>query len=498
LVTLTINDLTRTTCDFYKQTGTSTASRLSSFATSRSKTVDVTTTLTQKVSITAREATVIQAANNEVLYVITSSFADISGYSAAAEMAQSQARFTLSPSVATVQMATANISRPTSEVGSVLATEELTVSRSALAATTYTIPVYDRFPPSTFSAIGATGTVQASTSTRTTSSQDALTYGGLTNTVTRPVYLTNPSTITNQRASLTFQDVIFKTLSFAEKTTVYAARTESFSSSDSNSTILLGYQSYTNQGGSTSSLAVAGNTVLPALQATTLLADNARQYKYGTVGAMVSTSAGGWITAGSSFPTTINASDFYVSVGRQGQAVILLPQTNASRTVAMDSITWTQSTTADSSVEGATSKPTTASASFGVAGATSAAEFGVTAFFSLAQNIGGWINHFAGAVKEGETFVQMGNGIYKNRANGQTTSFDGNVTARTQAATAPATFWVPQRNIAPANAATVVLPVTWSELRNTDGYAPGLSSRDDFTTQRAFTSASSTFGSVLI
>ena len=141
----------------------------------------------------------------------------------------------------------------------------------------------------------------------------------------------------------------------------------------------------------------------------------------------------------------------------------MFPSTNSHRTIEGNRITWTTTTAAVLSVDGATSKATTKSALIGVAGATQTV--------ALSQPIG----NFGGAAGEGETFVQTAQpGVYKNRINGQTTRFNGSASVVTPGLSQSVALWQPIKDVRNLAASTNANPLAWVEFRNSTALPPAM------------------------
>jgi hypothetical protein len=112
----------------------------------------------------------------------------------------------------------------------------------------------------------------------------------------------------------------------------------------------------------------------------------AQQIKYGTSGADVQGLIGGYITANATSAGNVVFSDLYALDGGHRLAITMFPATNSHRTISGNGITWTTTTTAVSSIDGATSKKTTASASIGVGGSTQ-----TVTFLGPSATLAGWL-----------------------------------------------------------------------------------------------------------
>ena len=465
---VTMSGGTQTSVAFYQTNATSISSIEFSYLT-RAATSDAVTVLDQTITLSAIPNTVVQAKtrypNAEVIYLQTAQIDNVDGCTAATNVAQSGTRFTVSPVIVTAAKAPADYSRPTSSIASQQSTSLVNLSSSISTQETRTIADYFSFPPptATQNAFGIT-TTQTSYATNFLSFQQAINHGGTTNTVTAKEFGTYWRAVTNQIGSRTFQAAVQDTTSYSVKKPIEAAATSSFSSSLSLSgfranNFALGNE--TVQYDTVRSSGVTANTVLPTARVVIGVGGQAQQLKYGTYGAAIGSQKGGWITANATYEFGVDSSRIYALDGAGRVATTMFPVTNEYETINATGITWTESTAASLSVDGATSKKTTTSASFGVSGA------------AQTTTLSGPISNFGGSAGEGETFVQTADpNVYKDRIGGSTTSFDGSATVITAGQSEPLAMWQAIRGVTGMVSSTNANPVTWTEERNSIALPP--------------------------
>ena len=470
----TIAGGTETSVVFYQTDATSISLIEFSYLT-RVATSDAVTTLDQTITLSAIPNTVVQAEtrypNAEIIYLQTAQIANVDVYTAATDLAQSGTRLTVSPVIITSAKAPADYSRPTSSIASQQSTSLVNLTSSTFTQDegTRTLANYFFFPPTTASIVfvGMT-TTEVLYATNLLSFQQAITHGGTTNTVTAKECGTYWRVVTRQIGSRTFEAAVQDTTSYSVTRALEAAASSSTEETASGTTgysILAG--AYTNQGQSSSitqrSSVVSANTVFPTARVVIGAGGQARQLKYGTYGAAIGSQKGGWMTANATSEFGAAFSDIYALDGGGRFATTMFPVTNEYRTINATGISWTQSTTANPSVDGATSKKTTTSASFGVSGAPQTT--------SIAQPI----SNFGGSAGEGETFVQTAPpGVYKNRIDGATTSFDGSATVITAQQSESLVMWQAIRGVTGMVSSTNANPVTWMEARNSTALPPAM------------------------
>lgn len=467
----TISGGTQTSVAFYQTNATSISAIEFSYLT-RAATSDAVTVLDQTITLSAIPNTVVQAEtrypNAEVIYLQTAQIDNVDGYTAATNVAQSGTRFTVSPVIVTAAKAPADYSRPTSSIASQQSTSLVNLSSSISTQEMRTIADYFSFPPTTatLNAFGRT-TTQTSYATNFLSFQQAINHGATTNTVTAKEFGTYWRAVTNQIGSRTFQAAVQDTTSYSVKKPIEAAATSSTENSNTGSIgydIFYGLTTEAGESGSESyrSSGVTANTVLPTVRAATA-GGQAQQIKYGTYGAAIGSQKGGWITANATSEFGVDPSRIYALDGAGRVATTMFPVTNEYETINATGITWTESTAAILSVDGATSKKTTTSASFGVSGAAQTT--------GIAQPVG----NFGGSAGEGETFVQTADpGVYKDRIGGSTTSFDGSATVITAGQSEPLAMWQAIRGVTGMVSSTNANPLTWTEYRNSTALPPAM------------------------
>lgn len=461
----------KTSTVFYQTAGTQTTSLGTTFSTS-TETIDATTYLDQTIALTALPDTVIQANTRkaelaEVIYKITQTISNVSAFSAATEAGLSATRLTISPSFRTETKMSANVTRPTSSIDFTESTSLFVITNSRTTSSTATIAQYVSFPPvtETLTVAGLT-TTQSTLGTNYLDFQIDETHGGTTSTVTARDFATYSSFVTKRVGTLTFHASVQSVSTYTVIQTIEAAQTESYSDSQAGAdgaTINFAQGPVNTTSASFSSSGVTANTVLPTAQAVIGAGGQAQQIKYGTSGADVQGLIGGYITANATSVGNVVFSDLYALDGGRRLAITMFPATNSHRTISGNGITWTTTTTAVSSIDGATSKKTTASASIGVGGSTQ------TVTFSRA------ISNFGGLAGAGETFVQTAlPGVYKNRVDGQTTIFNGSASTVTAGQSQSVAMWQPIKDVRGLVSSTNANPLTWSEYRNSTALPPAM------------------------
>ena len=461
----------KTSTVFYQTAGTQTTSLGTTFSTT-TETIDAITYRDQTITLTALPDTVIQANTRkaelaEVIYKMTQTISNVSAFSAATEAAVSATRLTISPSFRTGTKMSANVTRPSSSIDFTESTSLFVITNSRTTSSTATIAQYVSFPPvtQTFTVAGLT-TTQSTLGTNYLDFQIDETHGGTTSTVTARDFATYSSFVTKRVGTLTFHASVQSVSTYTVIQTIEAAQTESYSDSQAGAdgaTINFAQGPVSTTFATFSSSGVTANTVLPTVQAVIGAGGQAQQIKYGTSGADVQGLIGGYITANATSAGNVVFSDLYALDGGHRLAITMFPATNSHRTISGNGITWTTTTTAVSSIDGATSKKTTASASIGVGGSTQ------TVTFSRA------ISNFGGLAGAGETFVQTAlPGVYKNRVDGQTTRFDGSATIVTAGQSQAVAMWQPIRAVMGIVSSTNANPLTWTEFRNSTALPPAM------------------------
>ena len=460
----------QTSTAFTQTAGTVSTSLGASFVTT-TETVDATTYLSQTITLTALPDTVIQADTKrgdlaEVIYKLTQTISDVTAFSAATAAAVSGTRLTISPSFRTTAKMAAHSTRPTSSIDLIESTSLFVITNSRTTSVAATTADYVSFPPvtGTLTLVELT-TTQSTLGTNYLIFQFAETHGGTTNTVTARDFATYSSFVTTRIGTLTFHASVQSVSTYTVINTIEAARTESYSDSEAGSSglIMEFTQGPVNTEFATfSSSGVTANTVLPTVRATIGAGGQAQQIKYGTKGANVQGLVGGYITANAtSADDDFAFTELYAFDGAHRLATTMFPATNSHRTINGNQITWTATTTAILSLDGATSKRTTTSASIGVGGSTQT------------TTLSGPISNFGGSASVGETFVQTAlPGVYKNRVDGQTTSFDGSASIITAGQSQPVAMWQAIKDVRSLVSSTNANPVTWTEARNSTALPP--------------------------
>ena len=461
----------QTSTVFYQTAGSQTTSLGTSLAT-RTETVDATTYLDETITLTALPDTVIQADTRrvdlaEVIYKITQTISDVTAFSAATTAAVSGTRLTISPSFRTETKVAAHSTRPTSSIELIESTSLFVMTNTRTTSVSATTAAYVSFPPvtDTLTVVGL-ATVQSTVGTNYFDFQIDETHGGTTSTVTARDFAAYATVVTRRVGTLTFHAAVQSVSTYTVIQTIEAAQTESYSESASGTEggiINFAAGTVETQFATFSSSGVSANTVLPTVRAAIGAGGQAQQIKYGTSGAEVQGVVGGWITANATSVGNVVFTDIYALDGGHRLATTMFPGTNSHRTIDGNSITWTTTTSAVSSIDGATSKATTISASIGVSGATQTV--------TLSRPI----SNFGGSAGAGETFVQTAQpGVYKNRADGQTTRFNGSATIVTAGQSQSAAMWQPIKDVRNLASSTNANPLTWTEFRNSTPLPPAM------------------------
>jgi hypothetical protein len=434
--------------------------------TERTITYDETTDLEETTASPLLRATVVQAANRhadaEIVYALTGATTHSASFDAATNGALSGTRLTLEPIVVTAQQAPVNAAQPTSYNESSITTSLVTYVGTTTQQATETTANYASFPPvtgtRTRSSVGTTNTTHGSV---TLASIVNITHGGTRRSTTFSDSRQYVTTVQRQIATQTFATTILATSFFTQQTTIPAAPSAS-GQTTATATFNTGYNAagaVANSASTTfSSSSVEGNVILTTMQADTFNNFNVvGQTKYGTIGAVIGNNKGGWITANSTSESANFAfSDIYALDG-QRRATTMFPVTGQYETINRTGITWTTTTAGE---EGSVS--TTVSATFGVAGQTQ------TTTFSRDLSIIG------GNAGPQETFIRTAApGVYRNRANGETTFFLGAASVVSAEQSAPASFFT-QIKAAKAQTATNAVGAFWAEPRNSTALPPNM------------------------
>jgi hypothetical protein len=399
--------------------------------------------LDETVTLSGLADTVVQAAPDEIIYVIRTMPTTWGGYLAASSLAESGTRFTLSPSLKTIARAAMSESTPTSTTQEPSYSTAVTFSVPSLIQTTITTASYFSFPPQTATRAINSFSLQSSLSVLSFDSYEE-TFGDGSTTVAQTSYFIIPTTVRRQTQAQTYEGLTTTTASLEVPSTVEAAVTleSSFATEGSSS----GTTSY-----------AEGNTIISAVRATLGAASPFGRTKYRTTGAVVGTETGGWITANATSSGFVPPG-FYVLDGSGRNANRIFPQTNSTRTVDRNSISWTTSTAASS---GTGTQKTTTSAEFGLSGETSI----ITDSRPLSI--------FGGTPGRGCAAVERpGAGVYKDRIDGSTATFSEGDIAFTEGETRPVKNWFPVSHIGPLELVQNLNPVAWTEARNSNDLPP--------------------------
>jgi len=442
-------------------TTTNSFSKIDTFESSRSLTYQETTYLDETVTLSAVANTIVQADTlngdiAEIIYAITSPVAEVTALSAATEMAVSGTRLTLEPFLVTAAKTAVSSPRPESFLDSSEQTSLLTYDHTKTTSEAATSVLFQFFPPETETYTRQkTITANSTAGTNTFEFQIDHTYGGATDTFTVRSFDLYSTTVSQQIGSLTFAKIAPATTTYTVIETSAAAVTSSTSPDIFNPhTISIWFGLYTTLAAASAStielLSIEANMALPTARATIGQGEFPQQKKYGTTGVVLGSSQGQWITANET--SGLAPGGLYVSAGRSAKT--LFPFSDSNQTIIGDSITWQTTASAILSIDGATSKKTTTSASFGVAGTTQTTE--------LISPIG----NFGGRAASAETFVQNATpGVYKNRIDGQTTQFDGAASVISNTSES-LSMWFPIKDVRGLATSTNANPIVWTEARN--------------------------------
>lgn len=462
---------TKTSIVFQTTAGTRTSS-LGVGQSQRTVIEDVATALNETITLSALPDTVLQAQTRynesaEIVYAITQNISEVSAFSAATALAVSGTRLTISPRLQTAEKIQVNATRPTSSFASSEITSNFEIINSTTTAGTRTTAQYVSFPPVTGTqATNLLTTTQSQVGVNTLEFQIDETYGESTETVTAKDFATYSVSLMQQVGSLTFHTTRQSASTYTVTQTVEAAASSSTKAEEDGTLVyVIWFGEYSAQGGSASaterSSAISANTALPTAKVVTGQGFQPAQIKYGSIGAAIDNNVGGFLTANASSVGFVFSEDIYAKDGGHRSATTMFPATNQWETIEGNSITWTTSTSGILSVDGATSKRTTTSAEVGVSGVAQ------TATLSRA------ISNFGGSAGEGETFVQTAlPGVYKNKINGATTSFDGSASVVSNGQSQPIAMWRSIVGVTGMVSSTDANPVTWAEQRNSSDLPP--------------------------
>jgi hypothetical protein len=432
-------------------------------SSTRQGTSTLSTHLQQTVTLSGLADTVIQAFPGEIIYVISNVPTVWGGYSAASDLAESGTRFTLKPSISTVAREPIATTAPTSSTVRPSFSTGVTYSVPTNSLITTTSASYFSFPPLTATLAFNSYSLRSSSATNSIASGVEVFGGGTANrtTINQTEYITIVTTARRQTQSETYSGLTTTTHSRQRPATVAAAGTFSTSSASS-TTLAIGFGLapgiQIQSSGSGRTVHAEGNTIIQAPAAVLGAASLFGRTKHRTSGAVVGSQTGGWITANASSQGFVFALYALAGSGRNGQ--VMLPQTNASRTVDSSQITWTLSTSTTAE-QGATTAQTTTSASFGVSGSTS---------ITLDNRP---LSVFGGTPGAGQTIVERpGAGVYKDRIDGTTSTFSEGDTSFTDGQSQPLRAWFPIRHMGPLQLGPNLNPITWSEHRNSSTSLP--------------------------
>jgi hypothetical protein len=472
----TISGETKTSVSFYTTRASSISSIEFSYLT-RAATSDAVTTLDQTITLSAVPNTIVQAAPNEILYVISNPATAWNAYSAATDAAQSGTRFTLAPQINTVAKAMMASSAPTSSVTFPSYSTAMTYSVVQTSLVTVTTANYFYFPPQTGTRTSQSYSLASSSASASVASSSVL-YGSGTTTVEKTEYITKPQSVKRQTETVTYSGLTSTSHSLGGPAAIHGAVTKTasytFSNTVQNNLNILADGTRTNGESSGMTSHAEGNATI---QKGVVQIANTPSYgrtKYRTSGAVVGSTTGGWITANiassdsifalnltnpglSASPVTSQGFFFLYALdgsGRNGNTVF--PLTNSGFTVSSNSVTYATSTS-----NSAGSQKTTKSAEFGVSGNSS-----ITTDAQPISAVGGYPG-------KGQTIVERpAAGVYKDRVGGSTTTFSQGDQSFTEGNNRQIASYFPIKNVGPLQPSTNANPVTWAEARNNIGLPP--------------------------
>jgi hypothetical protein len=436
----------------FSSTEVSTTTSYSIEFSTRQGTTFYTETLAETITLSGLPDTVVQAAPDEILYVIRTMPTTWDGYLAATGLAESGTRFTLSPALQTIGRPTMSASTPTSMADSSSFSTGLNYSVVTSSQATITSASYSFFPPETTTRTVSSFSLRSSSASLSLNLPEQ-TFGGGTTTISQTTYFSVPTTVRRQTQSQTYAGLTQSTFSLPVSSTIQAAVTlDSSFTTGGTFRVLIDVADFAGSNGTSSGTTshAEGNTTISVPRAVLSAGTNFGRTKYRTSGAVVGSQTGGWITANASSEGLVFPLYALNGSGRNGQTVF--PQTNSRHTVSGNSITWTTSTAASESTG---TQATTASASFGIDGEP-----------TLTTDVRP-LSIFGGDPGKGCTVVERpGAGVYKDRIGGSTTTFSEGDISFSEGETRPVRNWFTITHVGPVALRGNLNPVTWSEQRN--------------------------------
>lgn len=442
---------------FQAEEAATTTTIVQEYATRRG-TETYTELLDQVVTLSGLPNTVVQADPGEILYLIRKMPQEWNGYSAATDVAESGARFTLSPKVSSFARISIAQTATTSSVQSPSFSTGVSYLVVTASQNTITVASYDSFPPRTETRTNNSFSLRSSSASLSISSQELI-YGSGNTTINQTDYFTVPTTARRQTQNETYRGLTQTTHSLLVPRVIEAAVTLQSSTSGSTSYIVgISYVPAEQVEGSSfgSTIHAEGNTTVSVPRASLGSGGAFGRTKYCTTGAVIGSQTGGWITANASsqgFPFELYALD---GAGRNGNTVF--PDTNERQTVSSNSITWTTSTAA---LSGTGTQRTTTSAEFGISGTPTTIQDAAP------------LSIFRGYPGVGQTIVERpGQGVYKDQVGGSASTFSDGDVSITAGQSSVIKKWFPIRHIGPLSLGPNLNPVVWSEYRNSNSLPP--------------------------
>jgi hypothetical protein len=376
-------------------------------------------------------ATVVQAAKDEIIYHIANPGSGWDGYAAARPIAATATRVTLYPTAAITEGITSASGVTTTSSWS---SPGLSASLSFKARSNSTFSLQRPanatvISPITTAQISARFTTQsASTSYEIFNSYTSRTYGIGKSTTDVPYVGFLPETVFRQWANVSHHGVVAtKTTSSLETYTVGAYVTSETSTNQGSSS---SYENiYSGLGADVTDISAdeeeqeysyaalpGGNTTISTVQlgVVGMGFPGTQQFRWGTAGVAVGSSAGGWFTADKTFGMGFA---YTAADGSRRRVTTLAVTSNETWTLSSDSLSYTTLSGTDT---------TTTTALVGVEGDTFQQQDGTSRQPSAYLHFGG------GPFADGWTVVDgAGVGAYYDLIEGQTTFFTGGDTAYT-------------------------------------------------------------------
>lgn len=441
-------------------------------------TVATTTVLSQTVAARAA-ATVVQAADTEVLYFISERATEWGGYAAATDVAQSGTRFTIAPNFSTAEMLAPDAATDTSSAtvinNSLTYGLEFTASRFTNVAQTR-VANYNQLPNSTFTVNIASTTTQTSSlsgvlfaSQRFTLGRTGIDIRITSNTASQVTsHTTRPTTVGRTRGTVSFQSTVNTTTSQARFVLFNATATSTTSGLTTFSTTFSGdgqvSERLSTQESGRTSIVKKNQTAFGPAQINVGIGNTLTRSRFVTAGAALGEQRGLFFSAAQADVLFVPTA----RVGDEPRATLLFPQTTPNYTLQSNSITYstTQPRSPDSA-NTATSETTTESFVYGLGGEDQT--------FIMAESLTDNRPLQHGALSAGKNYTiidEAGVGAYKDRIDGTTTSFNGGATFYTSGQSADIRSWFPITHISPLVLETARNGITFSAARNSTALPP--------------------------